>query len=189
MSARNACPSVHEALGAHPSPRACSSHHAPAGLLPAGASFFLGRAACCAGRCSVRRTRAGGAAAGQTRWRRGGRQRVGTTGRCGLRAARRRRDGALPRRGRANVPGRGRGGRKVRDGRPRRCGLTADPPLYYLRSGSDWAFSLQDRWRRSEGHSVLRRMGDAKGRAVRLDSFLNCAVAVSGRHRGRPLIG
>ncbi len=29
------------------------------------------------------------------------------------------------------------GGAKVRDGRPRRCGLTAEPPFYYLRSTSE----------------------------------------------------
>ena len=52
------------------------------------------------------------------------------------RRSRGRRDGALPRRGRANVSRRDRGGPKVRDGRPPRpprCGLTAKPPLY-LRS-------------------------------------------------------
>jgi hypothetical protein len=69
----------------------------------------------------VRRTREGGAAGGQTRWRSRGCYSVGrTTGRCGLRAWRDRRDGALPGRERANVPGRDRGRRRsamaARDG-------------------------------------------------------------------------
>ena len=96
-----------------------------------GAVRRIGRAACCAGRCWVRKTRPDGAAAGQARWRRG------ATARGDHGAVRSARLAGWARRSTSRAEANERagarsGGPKVRDRRPGRCVLTGEPPLYYL---------------------------------------------------------
>jgi len=115
-----------------------------------------GRASCSAGRCSKTSRTAAATATGQTRWRSGGGGGARAPGRSRLRVGRNRRQGTAPGQGRHSVPGLDRAWRALRKApraRPPGCGLTREPPSYYLRSVSAhrWSTRLMD----SPLHGVL----------------------------------